>query len=60
MIYGYARISRKSQSIERQIRNIKAEYPNAVILQEAFTGRKIDWDFLDILAYPYIIFVFTS
>lgn len=42
MIYGYARISRKSQSIERQIRNIKAEYPNAVILQEAFTGRKIE------------------
>lgn len=40
-IYGYARISRKQQSIERQIRNIKAEYPDAVILQEAFTGRKI-------------------
>jgi DNA invertase Pin-like site-specific DNA recombinase len=41
-IYGYARISRKQQSIERQIRNIKAEYPNAVILQEAYTGTKID------------------
>jgi DNA invertase Pin-like site-specific DNA recombinase len=47
MIYGYARISRKQQSIERQIRNIKAEYPNAVIVQEAFTGTKInrpEWD----------------
>lgn len=42
MIYGYARISRKSQSIERQIRNIKAEYPSAVVFQETFTGRKIE------------------
>lgn len=42
MIYGYARISRKQQSIERQIRNIKAEYPSAMIFQEAFTGRKIE------------------
>ena len=42
MIYGYARISRKEQSIERQIRNIKAEYPKAVIVQEAFTGTKMD------------------
>jgi DNA invertase Pin-like site-specific DNA recombinase len=42
MIYGYARISRKEQSIERQIRNIKKEYPDAIILQEAFTGTKMD------------------
>ena len=41
-IYGYARISRPKQSIERQIRNIKTEYPDAVILQEAYTGRKIN------------------
>ncbi len=41
-IYGYARISRKEQSIDRQIRNIKAEYPNAVMVQEAFTGTKIE------------------
>ena len=40
-IYGYARISRKSQSIDRQIRNIKAAYPDAVIAEEAFTGTKI-------------------
>ena len=42
MIYGYARISRKEQSVERQIRNIKAEYPTAVILKEAYTGTKMD------------------
>ena len=41
-IYGYARISRKSQSIDRQIRNIKAAYPDAVIVQEAFTGTKLE------------------
>ena len=41
-IYGYCRISTKTQSIDRQIRNIKAEYPNAIILQEAFTGTKLD------------------
>ena len=40
MIYGYCRISTKKQSIERQIRNIKEEYPTAVILQEIFTGTK--------------------
>ncbi len=42
MIYGYARISRKEQSIERQIRNITSEYPDAHILQEAFTGTRMD------------------
>lgn len=41
-VYGYARISRPQQSIDRQIRNIKAEYPSAVIIQEAFTGTKMD------------------
>ncbi len=42
MIYGYARISRKTQSIDRQIRNIKREYPEAVISKEAYTGTKMD------------------
>lgn len=42
MIYGYARISRKEQSIERQIRNIKSEYPNAIIVQEAYTGTSME------------------
>lgn len=41
-IYGYARISRPQQSIERQIRNIKSEYPGAIILLEAFTGTKMN------------------
>lgn len=42
MVYGYARISTKHQSIERQIRNIKSVYPEAYIIQEAYTGTKID------------------
>ena len=42
MIYGYARISRPQQSIERQIRNIEKEYPRAHILQEAYTGTSMD------------------
>ena len=37
-IYGYCRISTAKQSIDRQIRNIKAEYPTAHIVQEAYTG----------------------
>lgn len=41
-IYGYARISRPQQSIDRQIRNIKKEYPGAIILQEAFSGRSME------------------
>lgn len=41
-VYGYARISRKQQSIGRQIRNIKEAYPAAVIAQEAFTGTKLE------------------
>lgn len=38
MIYGYCRISTRKQSIERQIRNIKTMYPDAVIIQEEYTG----------------------
>lgn len=40
--YGYARKSQQKQNIERQIRNIKAVFPNAIIIQEAFTGTTID------------------
>lgn len=40
--YGYARISKPKQSIDRQIRNIKSEYPEAIIISEAYTGTKID------------------
>lgn len=41
-LYGYCRISKKSQSIDRQIRNIKNSYPDSVIVQEAFTGTRIN------------------
>lgn len=41
-VYGYCRISRKSQNIERQVRNIAAAYPSAHIVKEAFTGTKIE------------------
>ena len=51
-IYGYCRISTKSQSIERQIRNIKDLYSSAIIVEEAFTGTKIEGrnKFNDLLA----------
>lgn len=42
MIYGYCRISTQKQSMERQIRNIKAQYPSAVIVQEVYTRMKIN------------------
>jgi len=40
-IYGYCRISTAKQSIDRQLRNIKAEYPTVHIVQEAYTGTSI-------------------
>ena len=40
-IYGYARISRKTQNIERQVQNITAAYPEAKITKEAWTGTNI-------------------
>ena len=41
-IYGYGRISRPQQSIDRQLRNIKASYPDATIVQEAYTGTTLE------------------
>ena len=41
-VFGYCRISKKTQSIERQITNIRAVYPKSTIIQEAFTGTKIE------------------
>lgn len=38
MEYGYCRISTKKQSMDRQIRNILKEYPDAKIVQEIFSG----------------------
>ena len=40
-IYGYCRISTPKQSIERQIRNILSAYPEAIIYQEVYTGKKL-------------------
>lgn len=41
MEIGVARISTKQQNIERQIRNIKGKYPNAIIIKIVYTGSKI-------------------
>lgn len=41
-IYAYCRISTKDQSIERQIRNAKNIYPDAIIVEEVYTGTKLD------------------
>ena len=40
--HQYCRTSKPKQSIERQIRNIKAAYPDAVIVQEVFTRTRLD------------------
>ena len=39
-VYGYCRISTPKQNIERQVRNILKEYPEAIIVQETFTGSR--------------------
>ncbi len=62
-IYGYCRISRAQQSIDRQIRNIKAAYSTAVIVQEAYTGTKMDrpeWKKLMKKIAPGDVIVFDS
>lgn len=40
--FGYVRVSTMKQSIERQIKNIKALYPDAVIVTDEITGTKLD------------------
>ena len=52
MKYGYCRISRPKQSIERQIRNIKAQYQDSVIVQEVFTRTRMDWREWQKLMHP--------
>ena len=42
MIYGYCRISTPKQSIERQVRNILKEYPEAHIVKEVYTGTRTE------------------
>lgn len=41
-VYGYCRISTKQQNIERQQRNITGAYPSAIIVNEVYTGTKLD------------------
>lgn len=38
--YGYCRISTAKQNIERQVRNILAAYPEAIIVKEVYSGTK--------------------
>lgn len=42
MVYGYCRISTPQQKIERQVENILRVYPDAVIIKEAYSGRRMD------------------
>ena len=63
MIYGYARVSTPQQNIERQIRNIKDRYPEAVIVAEAFTGttnERPKWQRLGATVKPGDMIVFDS
>ena len=41
MNYGYCRISTPRQNLERQVRNIRAAYSDAVIIREIYTGTKM-------------------
>lgn len=40
--YGVCRVSTRKQNIQRQIRAILAQYPNAIIIQDKYTGTKIE------------------
>ena len=63
-IYGYCRISTARQSIERQIRNIRRQYPQAILYQEVFTGTKTEgrkkWEQLRRIVKPGDMIVFDS
>lgn len=41
IIYGYCRVSTKTQSIDRQVKNIHDTYPTAKMYKETFTGTKL-------------------
>lgn len=64
MEYGYCRISTKKQSMDRQIRNILKEYPDAKIVQEIFTGTKYqgrkELDALLRIVQPHDTIIFDS
>ena len=63
MAYGYCRISKAKQVIERQIRNIKVAFPEAIIVQEVFTRTRMDrkeWQKLLKIIKPGDTIVFDS
>lgn len=41
-VFAYCRVSTMKQSLDRQIRNAKAEYPNAIIITDEYTGTKLN------------------
>lgn len=43
-IYGYCRVSTKNQQLDRQEKNIKELYPDAIIIKEKFTGTSMARD----------------
>lgn len=62
-IYGYCRISTPKQSIERQVRNISSQFPEAIIIREAYTGTTFDrplWNKLQKLVKAGDTIVFDS
>lgn len=63
-VYGYVRISTKKQNIERQVRNILAIHPNAIIVREVYTGTKFqgrkEFDKLLKLVKPTDTIIFDS
>lgn len=61
--YGYCRISTPKQSMDRQDRNIRAAYPDAVMIREEYTGTTMDrreWGKLETAARAGDTIVFDS
>lgn len=42
VVYGYCRTSTRKQKIQRQVDNIKELYPDAIIMEESYTGTTMD------------------
>jgi len=63
-VYGYCRISTEKQSIDRQIRNIRASYPKSIIYAETFTGTRVEgrkkWEQLVRMVKPGDSIIFDS
>ncbi len=63
-IYGYCRVSTPRQNMERQVRNVRKQYPEAVILCEVYTGSKTierkKWQYLMRIVKPDDTIVFDS